>query len=180
MLLVVDEIQSGLGRTGKILACDHENVKPDVVILGKALGGGFLPVSAIACSRAIMDMFTPGSHGSTFGGNPLATAVGKTALDVLVDENLAERSAEMGAYLMAELKNLNSPLITEIRGQGLWIGIDIDSSKAIARDLCLQLLREGIIAKDTHDVTIRLAPPLIITKDEIDWAIERIAKVFLG
>ena len=180
VLLVVEEIQSGLGRTGKILACDHENVKPDVVILGKALGGGFLPVSAIACSRAIMDMFTPGSHGSTFGGNPLATAVGKTALDVLVDENLAERSAEMGAYLMAELKNLNSPLITEIRGQGLWIGIDIDSSKAIARDLCLQLLREGIIAKDTHDVTIRLAPPLIITKDEIDWAIERIAKVFLG
>jgi ornithine--oxo-acid transaminase len=180
VLLVVDEIQSGLGRTGKILACDHENVKPDVLILGKALGGGFLPVSAIACSRAIMDMFTPGSHGSTFGGNPLATAVGKTALDILVDENLAERSAEMGDYLMVELKKLNSPLITEIRGQGLWIGIDIDPSKAIARDLCLQLLREGIIAKDTHDVTISLAPPLIITKGEIDWAIERIAKVFLG
>ena len=180
VLLVVDEIQSGLGRTGKILACDHENVKPDVLILGKALGCGFLPVSAIACSRAIMDMFTPGSHGSTFGGNPLATAVGKAALDVLADENLAERSAEMGAYLMSKLKNLNSPLITEIRGKGLWIGIDIDPSKAVARDLCLQLLHEGIIAKDTHDITIRLAPPLIITKDEIDWAMERIAKVFLG
>ncbi len=178
VLLVVDEIQSGLGRTGKILACDHENVKPDVLILGKALGGGFLPVSAIACSRAIMDMFTPGSHGSTFGGNPLATAVGKAALDVLADENLAERSAEMGAYLMSKLKNLNSPLITEIRGKGLWIGIDIDPSKAVAHDLCLQLLHEGIIAKDTHDITIRLAPPLIITKDEIDWAMERIAKVF--
>ena len=125
-----------------------------------------------------MDMFTPGSHGSTFGGNPLATAVGKAALDVLADENLAERSAEMGAYLMSKLKNLNSPLITEIRGKGLWIGIDIDPSKAVAHDLCLQLLHEGIIAKDTHDITIRLAPPLIITKDEIDWAMERIAKVF--
>ncbi|MES2252227.1 MAG: ornithine--oxo-acid transaminase [Pseudomonadota bacterium] len=177
VLLVVDEIQSGLGRTGRMLASDHENVKPDLVILGKALGGGLLPVSAIAGHREVMSVFNPGSHGSTFGGNPLAAAVGKEALDTLIDEHLIEQSAELGAYLMAGLQKINSPYITEIRGQGLWIGVDIDPTKSTARALCMKLLAEGIIARDTHKVTIRFAPPLVITKEQIDWALERIEKV---
>ncbi len=177
VLLVVDEIQSGLGRTGRMLASDHEDVKPDIVILGKALGGGFLPVSAIAGRREVMAVFNPGSHGSTFGGNPLAAAVGKEALDTLIDENLIEKSAELGAYFMAGLQKIKSPYITAIRGQGLWIGVDIDPAKSTARALCMKLLNEGIIARDTHKVTIRFAPPLVITKDQIYWALERIKKV---
>ena len=178
VLLVVDEIQSGLGRTGRMLASDHEDVKPDIVILGKALGGGFLPVSAIAGRRDVMAVFNPGSHGSTFGGNPLAAAVGKEALDTLVDENLIEQSAKLGAYFMAGLQKIKSPYITAIRGQGLWIGVDIDPAKIQARALCMKLLAEGIIARDTHKVTIRFAPALVITKDQIDWALEKIKKVF--
>ena len=177
VLLVVDEIQSGLGRTGRMLASDHEDVKPDIVILGKALGGGFLPVSAIVGRSDVMAVFNPGSHGSTFGGNPLAAAVGKEALDTLLDENLIEKSAELGAYLMAGLQQIKSSYITAIRGQGLWIGVDIDPEKSPARALCMKLLAEGIIARDTHKVTIRFAPPLVITKDQIDWALERIRKV---
>ena len=177
VLLVVDEIQSGLGRTGLMLASDHENVKPDLVILGKALGGGFLPVSAIAGRHEVMAVFNPGSHGSTFGGNPLAAAVGKEALDTLIDEKLIEQSAKLGAYFMAGLQKIKSPYITSIRGQGLWIGVDIDPAKSTARALCMKLLGEGIIARDTHKVTIRFAPPLVITKDQIDWALEKIEKV---
>ena len=179
ILLVVDEIQSGLCRTGRMLACDHEDVKPDIVILGKALGGGFLPVSAIAGKRAVIDVLDPGSHGSTFGGNPLATAVGKEALDVLIDEHLAERSAELGAYLRERLHAMQSPYVTAIRGRGLWIGIDIDPHQIAAHDLCIALMHKGVIARQTHKVTIRLAPPLVITKDELDWALERIQEVFI-
>jgi ornithine--oxo-acid transaminase len=177
VLLVVDEIQSGLGRTGRMLASDHEDVKPDIVILGKALGGGFLPVSAIAGRRDVMAVFNPGSHGSTFGGNPLAAAVGKEALDTLLDENLIEKSAELGTYLLAGLQKIKSSYITAIRGQGLWIGVDIDPAKSTARALCMKLLKEGMIARDTHKVTIRFAPPLVITKGQIDWALDRIKKV---
>jgi len=177
VLLVVDEIQSGLGRTGRLLASDHENVKPDLVILGKALGGGLLPVSAIAGHHQVMGVFNPGSHGSTFGGSPLAAAVGKEALDTLIDEHLIEQSAELGAYLMAGLQKIKSSYVTAIRGQGLWIGVDIDPMKSSARALCMKLLAEGIIARDTHKVTIRFAPPLVITKEQIDWALERIENV---
>lgn len=177
VLLVVDEIQSGLGRTGRFLACDHEDVRPDIVILGKALGGGFLPVSAIAGRHDVMAVFNPGSHGSTFGGNPLAAAVGKEALNTLVDEKLIEKSDELGTYFMAGLQKIKSPYISAIRGQGLWIGVDIDPAKSTARALCMKLLNEGIIARDTHKITIRFAPPLVITKDQIDWALEGIKKV---
>jgi ornithine--oxo-acid transaminase len=177
VLLVVDEIQSGLGRTGLMLASDHEDVKPDIVILGKALGGGFLPVSAIAGRRDVMAVFNPGSHGSTFGGSPLAAAVGKEALDTLIDEKLIEKSAELGAYFIEGLKKIKSSYITAIRGQGLWIGVDIDPAKSPARALCMKLLKEGMIARDTHKVTIRFAPPLVITKDQIDWALDKIKKV---
>lgn len=177
VLLLVDEIQSGLGRTGRMLACDHEDVKPDIVMLGKALGGGLLPVSAIAGRQDVMSVFNPGSHGSTFGGNPLACAIGKEALDVLIDEKLIENSAKLGTYLREGLMAIESPYVTAVRGQGLWIGVDIDPEKAKARDLCLKLLKEGIIARDTHKITIRFAPPLIITKDQIDWALDLIKKV---
>ena len=177
VLLVVDEIQSGLGRTGRFLASDHEDVKPDIVILGKALGGGFLPVSAIVGRQDVMAVFNPGSHGSTFGGSPLAAAVGKEALDTLMDEKLIEKSAELGAYFMEGLQKIKSSYITAVRGQGLWIGVNIDPAKSTARALCIKLLAEGIIARDTHKVTIRFAPPLVITKDQIDWALERIKKV---
>lgn len=179
VLLLVDEIQSGLGRTGRMLACDHEDVKPDIVMLGKALGGGLLPVSAIAGRQDVMSVFNPGSHGSTFGGNPLACAIGKEALDVLIDEKLIENSAKLGTYLREGLMAIKSPYVTAVRGQGLWIGVDIDPEKAKARDLCLKLLKEGIIARDTHKITIRFAPPLIITKDQIDWALDRIKKVLM-
>lgn len=177
VLLLVDEIQSGLGRTGRFLASDHEDVKPDIVMLGKALGGGLLPVSAITGRHDVMAVFNPGSHGSTFGGNPLACAIGTEALDTLIDEKLIENSAELGTYLRESIIAIQSPYITAVRGQGLWIGVDIDPTKAKARDLCLKLLNEGIIARDTHKITIRFAPPLIITKDQIDWALDKIKKV---
>ncbi len=177
VLLLVDEIQSGLGRTGRLLTCNHENVKPDIVILGKALGGGFLPVSAIVGQEKVMSVFNPGSHGSTFGGNPLATAVGIAALESLVDEQMIENSDILGRYFLEALKKIKSPYITAVRGLGLWIGIDINPDMIKARTLCMYLLKEGIIARDTHKITIRLAPPLIITKEQIDWALERLDKV---
>jgi ornithine--oxo-acid transaminase len=180
VLLLVDEIQSGLGRTGQMLAADHEDVKPDIVILGKALGGGFLPVSAIAGHKKVMSLFNPGSHGSTFGGNPLAAAVGKEALETLIDERLIEKSAELGDYFLKGIQKIKSPYITAVRGLGLWIGIDIDPAKSAARTLCMKLLKEGIIARDTHKITIRLAPPLVITKEQIDWALDRIEKVLMA
>lgn len=177
VLLLADEIQTGLGRTGKLLACDHESVKPDGLILGKALGGGLLPVSIFLANNDVMDVFTPGDHGSTFGGNSLAAAVGIEAINVLVEERLVERSAELGSYLFDQLKTIKSPLIKDIRGKGLFIGIEIDPKKAKARDVCLKLLDEGILSKETHDTVIRLAPPLVITKEQIDFSVEKINHV---
>ncbi len=174
VLLMADEIQSGLGRTGKLFAYMHENIQPDVLILGKALSGGFYPVSAVMASREILGVFQPGQHGSTFGGNPLACAVARTALRVLQDEKLVERSAELGAYMLAELQSLRSPLIKEIRGCGLWIGVELTAN---ARPYCEALKNEGVLCKETHDTVIRFAPPLVITREEIDWAVVRIRQV---
>lgn len=175
VLLICDEIQTGLGRTGRLLACQHENVKPDGLILGKALGGGLLPVSLFLARRAVMDVFAPGDHGSTFGGNPLAAAVGLEALNVLVEEKLAERSAELGAYLLDKLAALHSPLIKSLRGKGLFIGLEIDPQKATARQVCERLMSHGILSKETHETVVRLAPPLVITREQLDWSVERIA-----
>jgi ornithine--oxo-acid transaminase len=173
-LLMLDEIQSGLGRTGKLFAYMHEGITPDVLIVGKALAGGFYPVSAVLASAAVLGVFNPGDHGSTFGGNPLGCAVARTALQVLVDEKLVERSAELGAYFLSLLQSLEIPVIKEVRGRGMWIGIEL---KALARPYCEALMEEGILCKETHDHVIRIAPPLIITREEIDWAFERIARV---
>jgi len=173
-LLMLDEIQSGLGRTGKLFAYMHEGITPDVLIVGKALAGGFYPVSAVLASAAILGVFNPGDHGSTFGGNPLGCAVARTAMQVLVDEKLVERSAELGAYFLSLLQSLQIPVIKEVRGRGMWIGIEL---KALARPYCEALMEEGILCKETHDHVIRIAPPLIITRAEIDWAFERIARV---
>jgi ornithine--oxo-acid transaminase len=174
VLLIVDEIQSGLGRTGKLFAYEHEGIRPDVVIVGKALSGGFYPVSAVLASREIMRIFEPGDHGSTFGGSPLGCAVARAALRVLMQEKLVERSAELGAYFLELLQKLRSPDLKEVRGKGLWIGIELHSP---ARAYCEALKEEGILCKETHDRVIRIAPPLIIQREEIDWAFERIRKV---
>jgi len=174
VLLITDEIQSGLGRTGKLFAYMHEGVKPDVVIIGKALAGGFYPVSAVLASKEILAVFQPGDHGSTFGGNPLGCAVARTALRVLVEERMVERSAELGAYFLERLKTLHSRDLKEVRGKGLWIGIELHSP---ARPYCEALKEEGLLCKETHDHVIRIAPPLVIKREEIDWAFERIKKV---
>ena len=160
-----------------MLACEHEDVKPDGLILGKALGGGILPVSMFLARRDVMQVFTPGDHGSTFGGNPLAAAVGLEALNILLEEQLAERSAEMGDYLLAELAAIKSPLIKELRGRGLFIGIEIEPSLATAREVCEALMERGLLSKETHSTVVRLAPPLVIGKDEIDWAVTQIREV---
>jgi ornithine--oxo-acid transaminase len=173
-LLMLDEIQSGLGRTGKLFAYMHEGIKPDVLIVGKALAGGFYPVSAVLASSGILGVFRPGDHGSTFGGNPLGCAIARTAMRVLIEEKMVERSAELGAYFLSRLQSLRSPAIKEVRGRGMWIGIEL---KQMARPYCEALKEEGILCKETHDRVIRIAPPLIITREEIDWAVERIAKV---
>jgi ornithine--oxo-acid transaminase len=177
VLLVADEIQSGLGRTGKMLCCDHEGVKADVVTLGKALSGGMYPVSAALSSAEIMSVITPGDHGSTFGGNPLGCAVAREALRVIVEEELCDRAAELGAYLLAELASLPSPHVELVRGRGLWAGIVLKEEAGGARRFCEALMRLGILAKETHETVIRFAPPLVIKKEEIDWALERIATV---
>ncbi len=174
VLLVLDEIQSGLGRTGKLFAYMHEGIKPDMVIVGKALAGGFYPVSAVLASNEILGVFRPGDHGSTFGGNPLGCAVARAALRVLTEEKLVERSAELGTYFLVLLATLRSSDIKEVRGLGLWIGIELNSK---ARPYCEALKEEGILCKETHDHVIRIAPPLNISKDEIDWAFARIKKV---
>lgn len=174
VLFIADEIQSGLGRTGKLFAYMHEGIRPDAVIIGKALSGGFYPVSAVLASKEVLGVFNPGDHGSTFGGNPLACAVARAALRVLVDEKLPERSAELGAYFLAQLQTLRSPDLKEVRGRGLWIAIEM---KGQARPYCEALKEEGILCKETHDHVIRIAPPLTITREEIDWAFERIQKV---
>uniref|UniRef100_UPI0025DD656A ornithine--oxo-acid transaminase n=1 Tax=uncultured Nitratireductor sp. TaxID=520953 RepID=UPI0025DD656A len=177
VLLVADEIQTGLGRTGRLLACEHEGVKPDGLILGKALGGGILPVSMFLARKDVMDVFRPGDHGSTFGGNPLAAAVGLEALDILVDENLALRSAELGNYLIGKLREISSPLVREVRGRGLFVGIELDPDLGSARDMCEALMERGLLSKETHQVVVRLAPPLVVTREQVDWAIGQIREV---
>jgi ornithine--oxo-acid transaminase len=178
VLLLADEIQTGMGRTGRFLACEHEDVVPDGVILGKALGGGMLPVSAFVAKNEVMQVFRPGDHGSTFGGNPLAATVALEALAVLCDEKLIERSAELGDYLLAQLKTVESPLIREIRGRGLFIGLEIDTRRADARAIVDRLLARGLLSKDTHGTVVRFAPPLTIQREEIDWAVEQVRAVF--
>ena len=178
ILLILDEIQSGLGRTGKLFAYEHENIQPDGLILGKALGGGLLPVSAFLSSREVMDHFNPGSHGSTFGGNPLAAVVASKALDILFEEDLIENSRVRGDYLSNALKNIDTNSIKEVRGKGLWIGVELYKDSVKAKNICLDLLDLGILAKETHETVIRFAPPLIINKEQIDWAMERITQVF--
>jgi ornithine--oxo-acid transaminase len=180
VLLLNDEIQTGLGRTGKMFCADYEGVASDVLIVGKALGGGLYPVSGILASKRIMDVFKPGDHGSTFGGNPLACAVGSAALQVLLDEKLPARALESGRYFMEKLRAIKSPHVGEIRGRGLLIGVEIKASSGTARPYCERLMDLGILAKETHHQVIRFAPPLVISTEEIDWAIERIAQVLEG
>lgn len=178
VLLFCDEIQTGLGRTGKLLACQHDDVQPDGLMLGKALGGGLLPVSMFLARDDVMQVFHAGDHGSTFGGYPLAAAVGLEALNVLVEDGLVLHAEEMGNYLMQELKKIESPLITSVRGKGLLTGVEIDTDQISSRAFCEALANHGVLSKETHDTVIRFAPPLIITKPQIDWAIERIRETF--
>ncbi len=177
VLLVADEIQTGLGRTGKMFACEWEGVHPDVLVLGKALGGGVYPVSVMLADAPVMDMFAPGDHGSTFGGNPLGAAVGRAALKVLVDERLAERAQELGSWFMDELRALGSPHVAEVRGQGLMIGVVIKQSSGTARPFCEALADRGILCKETHEQVIRFAPPLVVEKDALEWALGEVAEV---
>ncbi len=177
ILFIADEIQTGLGRTGKLFACEHEGVKPDIYVLGKALGGGFYPVSAVVGSREVLGVFEPGDHGSTFGGNPLACAIAREALRVIVEEKLPERAAEMGDYFMDGLRKIASPHVKEIRGRGLLIGVEIKKESGPARPFCERLMEEGLLCKETHHQVIRFAPPLVISRDEIDWALDRIRRV---
>jgi len=177
MLLIVDEIQTGFGRTGKMFCADYDGVNPDLYIVGKALGGGVLPVSGVLGKRDTLGLFRAGDHGSTFGGNPLACAVGLAALDVIVSERLPERALETGTYFMSRLRAMKSPLVQEVRGKGLLIGVEIKEERGKARPYCEKLMDLGILAKETHDQVIRFAPPLVITREETDWALERIAMV---
>ena len=174
ILFICDEIQSGLGRSGKLFAHYYEDVRPDIVIIGKALSGGYYPVSAILADKAVLGVIHPGEHGSTFGGNPLAAAVAVRALEVIEEEELIARSFELGAYLVERLRAIPSPHIAEVRGRGLWIGLVLDTK---ARPYCEALKEEGILCKETHENIIRFAPPLVITKEDLDWALERIEKV---
>lgn len=174
VLLLLDEIQSGLGRTGKMFAFEHEGIRPDGVMVGKALGGGLLPVSAFVSRREVLSLMGPGSHGSTFGGNPLAASVGLAALEVIEDEQLIERSARLGRRLMDGVRTIKSPLIREVRGMGLWVGIEIDPAYGDARELCLRLMEHGLLTKETHETVVRLAPPLTIEEREIDWALQQL------
>jgi ornithine--oxo-acid transaminase len=177
VLLIVDEIQTGLGRTGKLFAFQHEIDLPDGLILGKALGGGMLAVSAFLSTKEVLGQIKPGTHGSTFGGNPLSAAVGLEALNVLEEEGLTERSAELGEYLMEKLRAIQSPFIRDVRGKGLWIGLDIDPAQARARTVCERLMEKGVLSKETHETVVRFAPPLVITKQEIDFAVAQIEDV---
>ncbi|WP_439742830.1 ornithine aminotransferase [Bacillus pseudomycoides] len=174
VLFVADEIQTGLGRTGKLFACDWDNVIPDMYILGKALGGGVFPISCVAANRDILGVFEPGSHGSTFGGNPLACAVSIAALDVLLDEKLTERSLQLGEKLVGQLKEIDNPIITEIRGKGLFIGIELNEP---ARPYCEKLKEAGLLCKETHENVIRIAPPLVISEEDLEWAFQKIKAV---
>ncbi len=179
VLFIADEIQSGLGRTGYTFACEHENVKPDIYVLGKALGGGIVPISAVVSQRDILGVFTPGSHGSTFGGNPLACAIARKVVEILRTGKYQRNAKEMGAYLLEQLRAIKTDKIKEIRARGLWVGIEFKQEAGVARKYCEQLLQAGLLCKDTHAQTMRLAPPLCITKGELDWALERLRKVLV-
>lgn len=174
VLFIADEIQAGLARSGKMFACEWEDVDPDMYILGKALGGGVFPISCVVANKDVLGVFNPGSHGSTFGGNPMACAVSVASMDVLVEEKLAERSLKLGEYFMDKLKEINNPVIKEVRGRGLFIGVELNEP---ARKYCEELKEQGLLCKETHDTVIRFAPPLVISEEELDWAIERINKV---
>ena len=178
VLMILDEIQSGLGRTGKLFAYEHSNIQPDGLILGKALGGGFMPVSCFLSSEEVLHWMNPGSHGSTFGGNPLAAALAKRSIELLEEEGLIENSRIMGDYFKESLLNLNSKIIKEIRGKGLWLGVEIDPNYVSGKDLSKMCLDAGILCKETHETTIRFAPPLVISKEELDWGIDKIQEVF--
>ena len=180
VMLILDEIQTGLGRTGKLLAEEHEGIEADLTLVGKALSGGFYPVSAVLSNSEVLGVFMPGDHGSTFGGNPLACAVAREALKVLVEENLIDNAARMGDYFKAGLAKIKNPLIKEVRGRGLLIALELNPDAGGARQYCEKLKDKGLLCKETHDNIIRFAPPLVITKDEVDWALERIAGVFGG
>lgn len=175
VLFIADEIQAGLCRTGKMFACEWEDVQPDMYILGKALGGGVFPISCVVADKEILEVFNPGSHGSTFGGNPMACAVSIASLDVLIDEKLADKSLELGNYFKAELQKIENEVIKEVRGRGLFIGMELTEE---ARPYCEKLKELGLLCKETHDTVIRFAPPLVITKEELDWALEKIKSVF--
>jgi ornithine--oxo-acid transaminase len=177
VLLILDEVQSGLGRTGAWFAFQHEGIRPDGLILGKALGGGVLPVSAFVATREVMDVFTPGSHGSTFGGNPLAAAVGLEAINVIRDEGLVEKSRMLGERMLARLRAIESPALKDVRGRGLWAGAEIDPAVASAREACERLLAKGVLSKETHRTVVRLAPPLVISCEDLDWALDRFEDV---
>jgi ornithine--oxo-acid transaminase len=177
VVLILDEIQTGLGRTGKLLAEEHEGIEADLTLIGKALSGGFYPISAVLSNKEVLGVLRPGEHGSTFGGNPLACAVARAAMKVLVQENLIENAEKMGAYFMEGLKTLDNPMIREIRGKGLMIGVELSPDAGGARAYCERLMAEGLLCKETHEHTIRFAPPLVITQEEVDWALERIRKV---
>lgn len=177
ILFMADEIQTGLGRTGKVFACDHEGVRPDIITIGKALGGGFYPVSAVVADREILNLFVPGEHGSTFGGNPLAAAVAREALNVIKDEKLVENAQKLGEYFLEQLSEINSPHIKEVRGKGLLIGVELKPTAGGARRFCEAMEKKGILAKETHESVIRFAPPLIIDKATIDWALPIIREV---
>ncbi|HEX2620824.1 MAG TPA: ornithine--oxo-acid transaminase [Phototrophicaceae bacterium] len=180
VLFIADEIQSGLGRTGRLFASDWENVRPDMITIGKALSGGFYPVSALLADNAVMQVFKPGDHGSTFGGSPLAAAVAQAALTVLVEENLMENAEKQGNYLMGRLERIESPHIKEVRGKGLLIGVELKPEAGGARRFCEALKEEGVLCKETHDNVIRFAPPLVIQKEDIDWALTKIEKVLMA
>jgi len=175
--LVFDEIQTGLGRTGKLLAEEHEGIESDVTLIGKALSGGCYPVSAVLSNAEVLGVFLPGEHGSTFGGNPVACAVAREALKVLVDEKMIENAAKMGDYFQKELKEIQSPYVKEVRGKGLLIGVELKHDVGGARPFCEKLMKKGLLCKETHEHVIRFAPPLVIKKQEIDWALERIKEV---
>ena len=177
IVLVLDEIQTGLGRTGKFLAEEHEAIEADVTVIGKALSGGYYPISAVLSNKEVLGVFMPGDHGSTFGGNPLACAVARTALKVLVEENMIENAQKMGDYFLSQLKEIDSPFIKEVRGKGLLIGVELFPEAGGARGFCERLKTKGLLCKETHENVIRFAPPLIITKEEIDWAMERIEPI---
>ncbi len=177
VLLMTDEIQTGLGRTGRLFCYEYDDIRPDVLIVGKALGGGCFPVSGALASDELMSVFVPGNHGSTFGGNPLACAVGKAAIEVIVEEKLSENSLAMGEYMRGELAQMKSPYVKEIRGRGLLIGVELTAAAGKARPFCEKLAELGVLAKETHGTIIRFAPPLVIKKDEMDWALSRIADV---